>query len=95
MSALQFVAKMILPRTWFDRIQQSSERWMVQCTKCKSERSIWSIGGIRFGAASAGKRIAAQCTHCGRVVPARVYLRDAAEIPARDNRPETDSHANS
>lgn len=76
MSISQSIAKRVLPAAWFDRIRHSSERWMIQCTKCKSERSVWSAGGIRFGATSAGKRIAARCTTCGEIVAARVYLRD-------------------
>ncbi len=76
MSFSQRIAQFILPSTWFDRIRQSSDRWMIQCPKCHSERSVWSAGGIRFGAMSAGKRIAARCAKCGRVVAARVYYRD-------------------
>ncbi len=73
MSISQRIAKRILPTAWFNRIRESSQRWMIQCSKCKSQRSIWSVGGIRFGAASVGKRVATHCSTCGRIVAARVY----------------------
>lgn len=76
MSAAQKIAKFVLPASWFNRIQASSESWMIQCTGCNSEKSVWSDGGLRFGAVSAGKRIAAYCTTCKRIVPARLYFRD-------------------
>ncbi len=75
MSTVQRIAKSILPATWFERVRESSSRWMIQCTKCKSERSVWSVGGIRLGAKSSGKRIAARCATCGGIVSARVYYR--------------------
>ncbi len=75
MSTVQRIAKALLPAGWFNRVRQSSEHWMIQCTRCQSERSVWSAGGIRFGAASVGKRIAARCKKCGGIVAARVYYR--------------------
>lgn len=76
MSIPQKIAQFTLPSSWFERVRESSERWMMQCTKCQSERSVWSVGGIRYGAASAGKRIAARCSTCGELVAARVYYRE-------------------
>ena len=79
MSVSQKIVSFILPNAWFDRIRESSEKWMIQCPKCQSERSVWSTGGIRFGAASCGKRIAAQCKNCG-LVPAKIYFRDRSAV---------------
>lgn len=76
MSTSQQIAKRLLPTRWFDRIRHSSERWMIQCTQFGSGRSVGDAGGIRFGAASAGKPIAARCAACGEIVAARVYYRD-------------------
>ena len=78
----QQIAKSILPASWYALLRKSSERWMIQCTECKSERSYWSIGGIRWGAATVAKRIEAECTTCNKKVWARVYYRD----------PVTDAH---
>lgn len=75
MSITQSVAGFILPATWFSRIRESSERWVIQCKKCDEERSVWCCGGIRFGAASKGKRVAAHCSTCGGIVTARLYHR--------------------
>ena len=79
MSLSQKIARLTLPSSWYDRVQESSQRWMIQCTGCKSERSVWAAGGIRYGAASTGKRILARCTTCGNLVSARVYYRDESE----------------
>lgn len=80
MSAAQRIFERILPATWFARIRESSEHWMIQCTKCKSEKSVWSVGGIRFGAATIGKRVAANCSTCGHVVAARVHYQKDGHV---------------
>ena len=90
MSTTQRIARFILPATWFARIRESSERWMIQCTQCNSERSVWSTGGIRFGAASYGKRIAARCSTCGDIVAARLYYNDSASDSCRTQPPTTE-----
>ena len=77
MSIVQRLAELVLPDSWYLKVRDSSDRWMIQCTRCKTERSVWSVGGIRFGAASVGKRMVAQCSTCEDVVLARVYFRDA------------------
>lgn len=79
MSTVQQLAEKLLPASWFCRVRNSSEHWMIQCTKCNSERSVWDAGGIRFGASSAGKRIAAKCSRCDAVVAARVYYKADGE----------------
>ena len=76
MSAVQSFARTILPTSWFDQMRASSERWMIQCTKCAKEQSVWEAGGIRWKAKSIGKRIAARCSQCNTLVAARVYYRE-------------------
>lgn len=78
MSFTQRLLASILPDRWYARIRASSEQWMNQCTHCGAERSVWSIGGVRFGAASVGKRLIAECSTCHRLVAARIYFRDSA-----------------
>jgi len=45
-------------------MEAHSRAWMVQCTHCGFERSIWDLGGIRYKAA--GKpRMLMRCAKCG------------------------------
>ena len=82
MSKLQQIAERFLPGLWFAGIKRSSERWMIQCTKCNGARSVWEAGGLRWGAASYGKRIAANCSQCGEKVYARLIYIDAVSTDA-------------
>jgi len=46
-------------------MEAHSRAWLVQCTHCGFERSIWDLGGIRYKAA--GKpRMLMRCGKCGR-----------------------------
>jgi DNA-directed RNA polymerase subunit RPC12/RpoP len=46
-------------------IERQSREWDVVCPTCGNRRSVWEIGGIRYKAASSGKRIGATCPSCG------------------------------
>jgi hypothetical protein len=76
MSKVQQLAERLLPAAWFAQLKQSSERWIIECTKCNRKRSVWETGGLRWGAASYGKRIAARCSQCGETVSARLVYVD-------------------
>ncbi len=39
--------------------------WQIRCTSCDRARPLADVGGIRIGAASAGKRTLAWCRNCG------------------------------
>jgi hypothetical protein len=43
MSLVQRLAKFVVPRALFVQMRESSERWMIQCTACLSERSVWRL----------------------------------------------------
>ncbi|MEM9365377.1 MAG: hypothetical protein AAGD07_05225 [Planctomycetota bacterium] len=73
MARLQQFAQRWLPDAWFEALRRSSLEWFIQCTVCGNEKSVWATGGVRWGAWTTGKRIAARCSHCDRVVAARVY----------------------
>ena len=47
-------------------IERESREWFVVCPKCGLERTYWDIGGIRYKAASRGKRIGLRCPSCGK-----------------------------
>lgn len=57
--------KAILPKSMFDEMEKESRLWMVQCSNCKYERSIWDIGGIRWKAAGDPK-VLRLCPNCNQ-----------------------------
>ncbi|OYP36573.1 hypothetical protein [Rhodopirellula sp. MGV] len=79
MSFPQTLARMFFPSSLYDEVCNSSKHWMIQCTLCGKERSVWDAGGIRWRAASIGKRIPAHCSHCDKLVAARIYYKDEVD----------------
>ena len=53
-------------------IERESREWMVSCTTCGRERSVWSTGGIRWKAIGE-KRTAGFCSQCGTIRVLRIY----------------------
>jgi predicted RNA-binding Zn-ribbon protein involved in translation (DUF1610 family) len=49
-----------------EEIERESREWLVICPNCGHERSIWELGGVRYGARSKGKRMRLECPACGR-----------------------------
>ncbi len=56
-------------------IERESREWFVVCPECGRSASLWELGGVRYKAASKGKRILARCSGCGKRVMARVERR--------------------
>jgi uncharacterized Zn finger protein len=67
MSFIQKLVTGILPKRWAESIKAESESWLLHCPTCGSIRSIWDIGGIRYKAASHGKRTMVWCQQCGKL----------------------------
>ena len=64
MSAVQRLAKKLLPKRIVDAMEAESRQWRVVCA-CGHDRSIWDIGGIRYKAT--GKpRTLLKCPECGK-----------------------------
>jgi predicted RNA-binding Zn-ribbon protein involved in translation (DUF1610 family) len=65
-------------------IERESREWIATCPSCGRSASIWELGGVRYKAASKGKRILARCSQCGKRVWARVERRPTSpgEFPA-------------
>jgi hypothetical protein len=55
----------LLSKSSMDALEADSRDWMVVCP-CGHERSIWDIGGIRYGGRSTGKRTLIKCPKCGK-----------------------------
>jgi len=58
----------------FQRMRAESESWIMKCSKCGHELSVWDAGGIRYkarGQPSWRRR----CTGCGEVSWLKVFRR--------------------
>ena len=62
----------ILPQKWGESMRSESEQWQIRCCTCGASRSVWDAGGIRWKAASSGKRIMIRCEQCGALRAAAV-----------------------
>jgi hypothetical protein len=47
-------------------MEAESRAWKARCEVCRSERSVWDLGGIRWKAAGNPRR-RLPCGNCGRV----------------------------
>lgn len=65
MSLVQRLVLLVVGRDRAAAIERESRSWVVTCPSCGGQRSYWDLGGIRFGAASSGKKIGSTCPACG------------------------------
>ena len=65
-------------------IERESREWLVTCPDCGDSRSYWELGGVRYKAASKGKRMGITCPACGKRSMAPVERRPTppGEFPA-------------
>ena len=64
MSSIQKFFGALLPRSWAARMEAESRSWIAHCS-CGGARSIWDMGGIRWGAAGQPRRYLF-CPECGQ-----------------------------
>ena len=65
---MTFIQKLImrtLPKSWSATMKAESEQWIIRCPECDFHRSVWDIGGVRYKAASVGKKLRIRCPQCG------------------------------
>lgn len=65
---LNFVQRLVrsLPGRWGSDMEAESRKWIVTCGGCKSGKSLWEHGGVRWKAA--GKpSVRLECASCGRI----------------------------
>lgn len=85
MTFMQKLVIALLPRRWSEAIRAESQSWLLRCAACGASRSVWEAGGIRFKAASAGKRSMVWCAQCRQLRwMLHVY---SAEDEAKSNGP--------
>lgn len=53
-------------------IERDSREWMIRCTHCGHERSVWSAGGIRYKAFGV-KHTVGFCSRCGQMRILKIY----------------------
>lgn len=61
----QKLFKAILPQPMFEDMKKESMAWMMQCSNCKYEISVWSLGGVRWKAAGS-PRVFRVCANCNQ-----------------------------
>ena len=68
------------------RMQAESRDWLIRCTYCGYERSVWDSGGVRYKAVGTARRLL-RCPQCGRLSWHLVYRRDSPQAAAIAARP--------
>ncbi len=84
---------MRLMRSRAAAIERESREWLVICPNCGLERSLWDIGGVRYGARSRGKRLGVRCPTCGKRSMHPVEHRSAPQQRQGAARPSLDGCA--
>lgn len=64
MGLLQKLVVRCLPNRWATAIEAESRRWVMTCSTCGHETSVWEAGGVRWKAAGNPVRRHA-CPNCG------------------------------
>lgn len=65
LSDMQKFIKLFVSKEMFAAMEAESKQWSVKCSNCNYERSIWSMGGIRYKAAGNPRRYRF-CRNCGK-----------------------------
>ena len=61
---IQKILKLILPQGLFQKIEEESKKWTMECPKCGYTISYWEAGGVRAGAANNNKKVLGRCPTC-------------------------------
>jgi len=67
MNRIQKFITGIVPRAWAESMEADSRQWMITCSACGAQRSIWEAGGIRWKAVGNSTTIT-RCFQCGKLV---------------------------
>ena len=54
----------LLAKAWADALRAESERWILTCKVCGTQRSVWDSGGVRYKGDSRGKVVGVYCATC-------------------------------
>lgn len=72
LSGIQATALAAVSAETAAEIEAESRAWMMQCPRCKAERSIWEAGGIRYKAAGNPRKML-RCASCSQTTWHRIY----------------------
>ena len=75
LSTIQKILKFILPKNLFQKIEEESKKWFIECGECGLSKSYWEAGGIR-AYATKKKWIFGYCPHCKKYKFFKVTKRD-------------------
>jgi hypothetical protein len=74
MSWIQKLFMKILPARWAKDMEAQSRTWIIRCSACGFERSIWDIGGIRWRAYGNSSTFG-RCPQCGKRTVHKIFRR--------------------
>lgn len=83
MTTIQYLALRLLPRSLANSLRTHSELWKIRCCTCHHSQSVWKAGGLRWFAASVGKRKMILCPRCGTLRVAAIEREVSPPAPAR------------
>ena len=79
MSSLQKLVVALLPGKWAASLESESRTWIMRCSSCGLERSVWEAGGIRWKAAGTARRYLF-CPKCGGSHWYTIYKRQTEDV---------------
>lgn len=65
LSLTQKLVRMFVSETTFAAMEAESRSWLLKCSNCSHERSVWELGGIRYKA-QGSPRLYRACPNCGQ-----------------------------
>ena len=66
MTWLQRFVLSVVPRSWAEGIEAESRLWILRCTQCGHERSLWEWGGMRWKSTKPTQHYRVRCPQCGQ-----------------------------
>lgn len=76
MSTTQRLLRAIVPSSWFQQMEAESREWIMTCSQCGAQRSVWDAGGVRWKAKGEPTR-RVRCTSCGQITAHKVSRRQS------------------
>lgn len=81
MAWLQKLLLGMMPAKMREAAIADTKQWRIRCLTCGHWRDLFSLGGIRYKAASKGKRTLCRCSVCGKLCGAAVERIPPGESP--------------
>jgi hypothetical protein len=72
MTAIPRFLKAVFPNLWAEDMERESRAWMMRCSVCNAEKSVWDNGGVRWKASGSSK-MKVKCDRCGQNTWQSIY----------------------